>query len=97
MLNLNRKVATMAYQDTLHPAEVFSQEMTATRNFLTRAGHAIGKVFAAIGSALVKGSVAQSRMNRVNALTAKTDEELAALGLRRQDIVHHVFRDIHYI
>jgi len=34
-----------------------------------------------------------SRADRVAALQAKSDEELAAMNLRRDDIVYYVFRD----
>ena len=36
-------------------------------------------------------------MRQVTFLQSKTDEELAAMGIKRDDIVHHVFRDTYYV
>ncbi|MGR3269942.1 DUF1127 domain-containing protein [Thalassococcus profundi] len=36
------------------------------------------------------------RIRRVRKLEALSDAQLAALGIRRADIVHHVFRDAYY-
>ncbi len=51
-------------------------------------------------AALVRGLEAQarvtSRRNRIEALEAKTDAELARMGIRREDIPYHVFRDLFY-
>ncbi|RKT30787.1 hypothetical protein BXY70_2780 [Roseovarius halotolerans] len=38
-----------------------------------------------------------SRRDKIEALEAKSDEELASMGLRRDDIVHHVYRDLFYV
>ncbi len=40
---------------------------------------------------------ARSRSNQVEALMARSDAELAALGLTRDTIVLHVFRDKLYL
>ena len=40
---------------------------------------------------------ARSRVRQIEALCAKTDEELAARGLTRQDIVRHVYSDVYYL
>ena len=37
------------------------------------------------------------RLVRVERLNAMSDDELARRGLRRQDIVRHVFNDIYYV
>ena len=37
-----------------------------------------------------------SRRDLIEALEAKTDKELAALGIRRDQIAHYVFRDLFY-
>ena len=51
-------------------------------------------------AALVRGMEAQAkvtaRRNRIEALEAKTDAELARMGIRREDIPYHVFRDLFY-
>ncbi len=36
----------------------------------------------------------RARIDRIAALEAKSDAELAAIGLRRDDIVRYVFRDV---
>ena len=38
-----------------------------------------------------------ARRAEIEALEAKSDAELAAMGLRRQDIMRHVFRDLFYV
>lgn len=38
----------------------------------------------------------RSRTDRIQALEAMSDAELAALGLRRDQIVQYVFRDIYW-
>lgn len=43
-----------------------------------------------------QGSMA-SRRRMIETLEAKTDADLAAMGLRRENIVHHVFRDLYYV
>ncbi|MBC7181498.1 MAG: hypothetical protein H5U14_15615 [Roseovarius sp.] len=51
-------------------------------------------------AALVRGLEAQaavtSRRNRIEALEAKSDAELARMGLRRDEIAYHVFKDLFY-
>ena len=49
------------------------------------------------GTAMMVNSSGQSRLNEVNRLQAKTDEELAELNIKRDDIVHYVFRDLFYV
>ncbi|RMH46185.1 MAG: hypothetical protein D6688_05195 [Alphaproteobacteria bacterium] len=39
----------------------------------------------------------RSRLAEVERLNAMTDEELARLGVRRDRIVEHVFRDLFYV
>lgn len=38
-----------------------------------------------------------SRRSTIEALEAKSDADLARMGLRREDIPHYVFRDLYYI
>lgn len=51
-------------------------------------------------AALARGIEAQAsvdaRRKRIAALEAKSDEELARMGLRREDIAYHVFKDLFY-
>ena len=83
----------MAFQDVTSASSVLNHEMTATRNFFGT----VGKWFEGALTSLSMASSAQHRFERVQALQAKTDEELAALKIRRDDIVHHVFRDLYYV
>ena len=55
------------------------------------------RLFAAIARGIETHGRAASRRDAIEALEAKTDAELAAMGLRRDDIPHYVFRDLFYI
>lgn len=61
----------------------------------------IATYIAGVGATLIKAREAslhmEGRVDKMAALQAKSDEELAAMGLRRDDIVRHVFRDLYYI
>lgn len=79
----------MTYQDTLSQGGQtgsFSAALSGVANF-----------FRTVGNAMVKGSPGQARLNRAEALEAKSDAELARMGIKREDIVRHVFRDLYYI
>ncbi len=54
----------------------------------------ISGFFDSLMRAMIVNSTAQRRLTLVEQLNAKTDAELAVLGLRREDIVRHVFRDV---
>lgn len=56
----------------------------------------ISAFFAMVGRAMVMSSAMDARLKKVEALNAKSDEELAALNLRREDITAFVFRDLMY-
>ncbi|WP_299410438.1 hypothetical protein [uncultured Roseobacter sp.] len=58
---------------------------------------ALRSFFASIGTALMVSSSYNARAQMVQALQAKSDEELAALNIKREEIVHHVFRDLYYV
>lgn len=51
-------------------------------------------------AAVVRGMERQAnlsgRRNMIEALEAKSDAELARMGLRREDIAYHVFKDLFY-
>ncbi len=57
----------------------------------------IGGFFAAIWTGLVNMGANSGRMRQVTFLQSKTDEELSAMGIKRDEIVHHVFRDTFYV
>ena len=55
-----------------------------------------GRIAAAIGRKLEAYMEIKSRRDEIEALEAKSDAELARMGLRRADIPFHVFRDMFY-
>lgn len=57
----------------------------------------VGGFFRTLGRAIEVNSTAQKRLDTVRRLQRKTDVELAAIGVKREDIVHHVFKDLYYI
>jgi hypothetical protein len=60
-------------------------------------GAGLGEFFHSLGRAIEVNSTAHRRLNQVHSLQARSDAELAALGIERDRIVHHVFRDLYYI
>lgn len=54
-------------------------------------------LWARMADILDRLAAAQSRAGEVERLNAKTDAELARMGLKREDIARHVFRDILYL
>ena len=57
----------------------------------------IKAVFSFIGMSLVAAAQANRRVKLVEQLSAKSDAELAEMGMRREDIVRHVFADVSHI
>ncbi|WP_299656818.1 hypothetical protein [uncultured Tateyamaria sp.] len=53
--------------------------------------------FAALGHSAAMSAAAESRFRRIEALQAKSDAELAAMNLRREDIAAYVFRDLMHL
>lgn len=56
---------------------------------------AIGDILGGIWNALIRVGEANSRVQRIEALSALSDAELAARGLRREDIIRHVMSDFY--
>jgi len=52
---------------------------------------------ASISRSFVKYAEIKSRRSEIEALQAKSDAELAEMGLERDGIAMHVYRDMHYI
>ncbi len=67
----------------------------------TANGFSFSGLFSGMGSsfynALIRMGEARSRTDQIEALNAKSDAELAELGLRREDIARFVFRDMLHI
>ncbi|WP_375254761.1 DUF1127 domain-containing protein [Yoonia sp.] len=57
----------------------------------------ISRMVAHMTGVFARISDAQSRTDKVNRLRDLSDEDLAKIGLRRADIVRHVYRDIYHI
>ena len=74
----------------------FDTTVAPSSQIPSRSG-SLGQTAARIGSAVMNALVtlaeSSGRMRQIAALQAKSDAELAAMGLRRDDIVHYVFRD----
>ncbi len=54
----------------------------------------IDRFFAEIGLGVNPAGLRRQRLGQVIALEEKSDRDLARMGLRREDIVPHVFRDL---
>ncbi len=64
---------------------------------LARARELFSRFLNGLGQGLDAYMTARSRMHQIEKLNAKSDAELAAMGLKRDEIPRHVFRDILYI
>ncbi|MCV2878650.1 hypothetical protein OE699_07275 [Sedimentimonas flavescens] len=53
--------------------------------------------FAALGAALVSYMERNTRLDEIRRLEVLSDSELAARGIARDRIAHHVFRDKFYV
>lgn len=53
--------------------------------------------FASLGQGFNAYLVSRARLTEIQRLNAKSDRELAGMGLRREDIPRHVYRDIFYL
>jgi hypothetical protein len=84
----SKERSIMAYSSTISHTGGFSLKTPFA---------AIGAFFAAIGNAMIAASSNSARLQKVEMLNAKSDAELAEMGIKRDDIVHHVFRDLYYI
>ncbi len=55
------------------------------------------RILKAVAEAMTRYMERQSRADQIQRLQNKSDAELAQMGLRRADIVRHVFRDRFYV
>ncbi|CUH75129.1 DUF1127 domain-containing protein [Tropicibacter naphthalenivorans] len=60
-------------------------------------GNPIAHFFEWVFQGLVRIGEANSRMQKVERLQALSDDQLAKMGLKRENIVQHVFGDIMYV
>lgn len=57
----------------------------------------LAKPFTALGHGLVAIAEANTRYQTLNKLMALSDEELSKRGLKRDQLVHHVYSDRFYL
>lgn len=76
-----------------HAAQLTTDYGSADRSIL----QTLGRALRAFGKAFSLQAGMQTRLNRISRLQALSDSELAKLGIERDRIVHHVFRDIYYL
>lgn len=69
----------------------------AHANMRARLQARIDAFFATLGQGMNAYIHSKSRMAEMEVLNAKTDAELAEMGLIRDDIPRYVFRDIFYV
>lgn len=67
------------------------------QNRLAAPRAAFAGFFASLGRALTAASEGQARLDEAARLQAKSDAQLAELGIKRDDIVRHVFRDMLHV
>ena len=75
----------MAYQHT---------QSLPSNDFLHRFVDGIRSFFSVISRGMIAGGSANRRLAIAERLRAKSDDELAEMGVRREDIIRHVFRDM---
>ncbi|SDY17856.1 DUF1127 domain-containing protein [Citreimonas salinaria] len=67
----------------------------------TTAPHSAAGFFHGLGNRILSFLTAiaesNSRMREAERLNAMSDAELARIGLKREDIARHVFRDMYYV
>lgn len=72
----------MAYINQTQPSSFFS---------------AIGNFFMSLYNSVDLAASANARIAMMEKLNGKSDAELEKMGLRREDIARHVFRDIYHL
>lgn len=63
---------------------------------LQSVGARIGTCFTGALTRMMEASSGNSRRRFIEKMNAKSDEELARMGIRRDDIVHRAFEDRYY-
>lgn len=64
---------------------------TTNETFTQSLVHRVAGLFTSLGHVIVALGEAGPRMKKLEQLSSMTDEELAAKGMRREDIVKYVF------
>ncbi len=60
-------------------------------------GKPVRDILHTISRAIEVNSTSHRRLALVHSLQARSDAELEALGIERDQIVHHVFKDVFYV
>ena len=55
------------------------------------------RLVASIVRGMTSYAETRSRRDQIAALEAKSDADLAKMGIRRDEIAYHVFRDLYYV
>ncbi|MEP1768547.1 MAG: hypothetical protein ABJJ53_18165 [Sulfitobacter sp.] len=84
----------MTYQNTSEPFA--ARTSSAAFSFLRNATAAFSAGLSAIGASFVAAADKSSRRDQIEALEAKSDAELAAMGIKRDNIAYYVFNDLFY-
>jgi uncharacterized protein YjiS (DUF1127 family) len=71
--------------------------MAMTATHVVSHGNFFSNLFAAIGRGIVHAAESNHRMKKIEFLNSLSDEELAARGLKRDEIARYVFRDVFYV
>lgn len=71
--------------------------LTSDAGILHRIGAGFVAALDSLGKAWVASSSAEARLKEVQRLQAMSDAQLEELGIARDRIMHHVFRDIYMI
>ncbi|MFD0980358.1 DUF1127 domain-containing protein [Tropicimonas aquimaris] len=72
-------------------------QSTASADAENEARLRVVRYFSDVCSELVPAEVRDQQLAQLRELEAKSDQELAAMGLLREDIVDHVFQEAHYV
>lgn len=83
-------------ETTQQNSEVSKMALTAT-NTHHLSGNVLVDALAWVGRAFVALGENSARAKRLDYLNSLSDEQLAAKGIQRQDIVRHVFADVLYL
>ncbi|MFN3210414.1 MAG: hypothetical protein ACE369_15690 [Roseovarius sp.] len=67
---------------------------TSTTNIIH--GGFFSRLFSNIAERFEQHARIMSRRGLIEELASKSDEELAQMGIKREDIVRHVFQDLFY-
>ncbi|WP_417209187.1 DUF1127 domain-containing protein [Antarctobacter sp.] len=71
--------------------------MANVHTTIAPSGNIFAGFFSSIFNVLMAIAEANPRLKEVERLNAMSDDQLARRGLKREDIVHHVFRDCMYV